>query len=248
MAEDFDYSWDDQDPDQIQEHYEFVGPDDTEIEDMYVENSDTDPDCECCEDCELSGSTESGCECIKCQSCGKCESTCAVSSCEECHHHENECDCDKYCECCEVCETADWRQSECECAQCATCFACENSCDADKCATCYSHVVNGICENCLVTKRLAGERDSPAEHARMTMGPKRAFRSWSKSEKSIMRSLFTSGMPLAEIATHLDRTTNAVVVQLANLGLLSDVDLSNAVHQAQARYRRSTQTEPETPF
>ena len=63
-----------------------------------------------------------------------------------------------------------------------------------------------------------------------------------------MRSLFTSGMPLAEIASHLNRTENAVVVQLANLGLLSDVDLSNAVHQAQLRYNRATKPDPETPF
>jgi hypothetical protein len=46
----------------------------------------------------------------------------------------------------------------------------------------------------------------------------------------------------------LDRTENAVVVQLANLGLLSEVDLSNAVHQAQERYRRVTRPDPETPF
>lgn len=248
MAGDYDYAWDDQDPDQIQEHYEFVGPEDTEVEGVDDEESNSDPDCECCEDCELSGFTESECECIKCQTCRDCENTCEEGSCEECHHHEDECDCDKYCECCEVCERADWLQSECKCAQCETCFACENSCDADKCATCFSHVVNGNCENCLVTKRLTGESGFSAGQARLTMAPKRAFRNWSKSERSIMRSLFTSGMPLVDIATHLDRTENAVVVQLANLGLLSEVDLSNAVHQAQLRYRRATRSDPETSF
>ena len=250
------HSWDSNDYEVIQESFLSGGIDDNLIEDSrgdaeYDEDEEEeviDPPCECCDECEVSGFSETECECIKCRSCDECENSCEVGFCEECHHHEDECDCDKYCECCEVCETAEWRESECECAQCETCFACENSCDVAKCAKCFSHIVDGICLNCSVFNRLNGEGDRLPDRAKVLMAPKRAFRSWSKSEKSIMRSLFTSGMSLAEIAAHLDRTENAVVVQLANLGLLSEVDLSNAVHKAQERYRRATQPDPETPF
>ena len=208
----------------------------------------TDFDCECCDDCEQMGYSKSECQCDKCESCGECENSCEVGFCEECKYHFDECECDNYCECCGICEANDWRESECECAQCQTCLACENTCVEPKCAICFSHVLYGVCENCRVTNRLNDSNQQAVASKKLPMTPKRAFRSWSKSEKSIMRSLFSSGMPLAQIAKHLDRTENAVVIQLANLGLLSDVDLSNAVHQAQLRYSRATKPNPETPF
>lgn len=204
--------------------------------------------CRCCEACQDKGLSEEDCQCVKCKSCGDCENFCDEVWCETCGFHSDECGDGVTCQCCEDCAWAFVSECKCECVKCESCGECENSCDVARCATCFSHLVDGLCQNCGVTRPLNGEGDRSVELTKPPMPSKRAFRNWSKTEKSIMRSLFSSGMPLADIATHLDRTENAVVVQLANLGLLSEVDLSNAVHQAQMRYRRATRPDSETPF
>jgi DNA-binding CsgD family transcriptional regulator len=152
------------------------------------------------------------------------------------------------CGCCDECEDNEWLESECQCVQCETCLVCEQTCLEQKCEKCLCHVVDDVCVNCGAIGRPDEGGQLLLKDSKKPMAPKRAFRSWSKSEKSIMRSLFISGMSLAEIANHLDRTENAVVVQLANLRLVSDVDLSNAVHQAQLRYNRVINRDPEAPF
>jgi hypothetical protein len=222
--------------------------DDDDADDEEQAYEDQESGCGCCDECKWAEESIGSCDCLKCETCGECENSCKQGFCGECRKHDDECECDKVCGCCDECVENEWSEGECQCAQCETCLACENTCLEEKCENCFSHIVDGTCANCGAIWPLEESIQSTPQDLNKPMGPKRAFRNWSKSEKSIMRSLFTSGMPLAEIASHLNRTENAVVVQLANLGLLSDVDLSNAVHQAQLRYNRATKPDPETPF
>lgn len=204
--------------------------------------------CRCCEPCQDKGLSESECLCEKCQTCGDCENMCDLEWCLDCRRELDDCECDNLCGCCDDCEWSLDSTSDCECKICGTCRDCENTCLEQKCEKCFCHVVDDVCVNCGAIGRPDEGVQLSLKDSNKPMAPKRAFRSWSKAEKSFMRSLFISGMSLAEIANHLDRTENAVVVQLANLRLISDVDLSNAVHQAQLRYNRVINRDPEAPF
>jgi hypothetical protein len=164
---------------------------------------------------------------------------CDEVQCERCGLHAEECECDGVCECCDDCSWALLLESKCECVSCETCGECENTCEYGFCKDCKSHLEVCICNKGLTSNQLPLPSVGNVASANGDSKTKWAFRLWSTEEKSIVRSLFANGMSLADMAEHLSRTENSVMVQLANQGLVSDVDLSNAVHRAQLRRRKA---------
>ncbi len=195
--------------------------------------------CRCCEECQDSLFSGEDCQCAKCKSCGDCVNFCDEVQCERCGLHAEECECDGVCECCDDCSWALLLESKCECVSCETCGECENTCEYGFCKDCKSHLEVCICNKGLTSNQLPLPSVGNVASANGDSKTKWAFRLWSTEEKSIVRSLFANGMSLADMAEHLSRTENSVMVQLANQGLVSDVDLSNAVHRAQLRRRKA---------
>lgn len=62
-------------------------------------------------------------------------------------------------------------------------------------------------------------------------------RPWAQTEAARLREIFVIGQSLEAMSDLLGRSQNAVLMKLVNLGLISEVDLSNVVHQKQQRFK-----------
>lgn len=113
---DYDYSWEDQDPDQIQSSLEFSGPDDDEW-----------PTCGCCDSCRDSGNGPDECSCEQCEYCEKCRENCKcddLCSTDDCYVIRSDCECERCFECCDcksVCQRCGDKHEFCVCPRCVNC-------------------------------------------------------------------------------------------------------------------------------
>lgn len=112
----YDYSWDDQDPDQIQSSLEFPEPYDDEW-----------PTCGCCDDCSGRGSEPENCSCEKCDYCEECRGNCKCANLcftDDCYVIRAGCDCERCDECCDcklLCQRCGDKNELCVCPRCVTC-------------------------------------------------------------------------------------------------------------------------------
>ena len=92
-----DYSWTDQDPDEIQSALEFAD----DITSYQL--------CTCCHECIDTQSITEDCLCEKCGDCNKCESVCECVKCENCGQKTEDCGQ------CNDCEDCGQKKDSCSC-------------------------------------------------------------------------------------------------------------------------------------
>lgn len=103
-------------------------------------------------------------------------------------------------------------------------------------------VSKGQCECDLCYQDIPGvKKDSVLEKSQdQTKQPNQPVygnRPWAQTEAARLREIFVIGQSLEAMSDLLGRSQNAVLMKLVNLGLISEVDLSNVVHQKQQRFK-----------
>lgn len=190
MASDYDYSWDDQDPDQIQESLEFSDPDEYDVEEE--ESQDV---CECGIDCELNYDGSCGCE--KCPYCDDCSASCGCEVCEDCKELIVNCEC-------EVCESCHESTFHCDCLKCFRCKKLPIDCSCSECD----------CPVCRLSNSLHETSIHPDKESLHQAVFTRVGALWSREEDQYIAAEYLARKALPGIAVQTGRTETAVLSRL----------------------------------
>lgn len=186
-----DYSWDDQDPDEMQSSLEFAGPDD----DFDDDEADG---CECGSDCQLTFDGKCGCD--TCDYCHACYGNCECEICDECKELEENCDCEH----CELCGEAIER---CGCLKCVSCNKFAPDCLGDACA----------CPVCHLVEAPKPETDFSSGNAPSGFVFTRSGALWNREEDQFISREYQLRRSLYEIASVTGRATTAIIARLSKI-------------------------------
>lgn len=186
-----DYSWDDQDPDEMQSSLEFAGPDD----DFDDDEADG---CECGSDCQLTFDGKCGCD--TCDYCHACYANCECEVCDTCKELEENCDC-------EDCESCGETIEKCGCLKCVSCNKSAPDCLCDSCA----------CPVCRLVEALKPETDLSSGNVPSSFVFTRSGALWTREEDQFISREYQLRRSLNEIASETGRAATAILARLTKI-------------------------------
>lgn len=186
-----DYSWDDQDPDEMQSSLEFAGPDD-DFDDAEYDG------CECGSDCQLT--FDGNCGCDTCDFCHACYANCECKICDKCRELDENCDC-------EDCESCGEAIEKCGCLKCVTCDRLAPDC---LCSTC-------ACPVCRLVESLKPATVIPSSDVSASFVFSRSGALWTREEDHFISSEYQLRKGLDEIASETGRAVTAILARLNSI-------------------------------
>jgi hypothetical protein len=193
MSGDFDYSWDDQHPEQIQGSLEFGGPDDWQIE--QIGNNEQ---CNCGNECNLN--TDFTCGCERCFECDECLIACECDRCDYCRELTDLCTCD-YCESCHD------NTFDCDCLKCTRCKELPDNCSCEDCD----------CPVCRLTHSVRESSEHPEKEDIRAAVFSRVGALWTKEEDEFIAQQYLDKRAVSQIASETSRTDSAILARLNSL-------------------------------
>lgn len=186
-----DYSWGDQDPDEMQSSLEFAGPDD-DFDDDESEG------CECGSDCQRT--FDGNCGCDTCAYCHACYANCECEICDKCRELEENCDC-------EDCESCTESIEKCCCLKCDNCNKSAPDCLCDACA----------CPVCRLVESLKAATDIPSRNVTSGFVFTRSGALWTREEDQFISSEYQLRRSFNEIASETGRAVTAILSRLNSI-------------------------------